>query len=138
MRHFRDPQRGSLILVALCFVAVLGIALASYLAVSNQSMKLSNRSFQTGVSEQLAEMGLERGLLALNTNDWSGWTINGTTATQTITFASTKYGSVGITGSFDIRVDNYNANFQSATWSSTTSYRINDLVGYNGLWYRSV
>jgi len=133
--------RGSVTLVALCFVAVLGIGLASYLAVTNQSMMLSNRSYVTGVSEQLAETGLEQALWSFNQNDWSSWTISGTTAKRTITFPSTKYGSSGLTTSINLRVDNYNAYNLSATWSSTTTYRINDLVGYNGspyIWYRSV
>ena len=118
MRHIRHPERGSLVLVALCFVAVLGIALASYLAVSKQSMKLSDRSFQTGVSAHLAEMGLEEALRAFNTNNWATWTNNGTTATWstsgntasgTIALPDTKYGSSGVKGSIKLRVDNYNA-----------------------------
>ncbi len=147
-RH-RHP-RGSVALVALCFVAVMGIALASYLAVSKQAMKLSNRTFQTGVSEQLAEAGLEEALRAFNSNNWSTWTSGGTTATWstsgttangTITFPASRF-SPGVTGSVSIRVDNYNAASLPATWSATANYRINDLVGSGGapggVWYRCV
>ncbi|MBP6506466.1 MAG: hypothetical protein KA257_02780 [Opitutaceae bacterium] len=129
-------QRGSVVLVALCFVAVLGIALVGYITVSNQAMRLSNRSSMNGMSGQFAEMGLEQSLLAFNTNDWSSWTLSGTTATRTLSFASTKYGSSGVTGTIKLRVDNYNAFNLPSNWSSATSYNVNDLVNYSGTWYR--
>lgn len=140
-------QQGSLVLVALCCVAVIGIAVASFLAVSAQATKLSNRSFQTGVSEQLAEIGLEEALRAFNTNDWATWSSAGTTATWsisgatascTITFPATKYGSSGVTGSVKVRVDNYNVYHLPSSWNSTAIYRVGDLVGSNGIWYRCV
>ena len=138
--HPHPKNQGSVTLVALCFVAVLGIGLAGYLAVSNQAMKLSNRSYATSVSGQLAEMGLERALQAFNANDWSGWTLDTTNhrASRTISFASNKYGNIGLTTSFKMRVDNYDAATQGSTWSSSANYRINDLAGYNGIWYRCV
>ena len=133
--------------MVLCLLAVLGIALASYLSVSNQSMKLSNRSFQTGVSEQLAEMGMEEALRAFNTNNWNDWTANGTstdwtlsgtTASCTITLPNTKYGSSGVIGTVSIRVDNYNANQLDSAWNSSANYRADNLVSYtDGQWYRS-
>ncbi len=132
--------RGTVILVAMCFAAVIAISLSSYLAIARVSMEQSNRSFQTDLSKQLAEAGLETALAAANTNDWSGWTLSGTTATRTVTFAEgpAKYGGIGVTGTIKLRVDNYNAHNQSAAWNSSTTYRINDLVGNNGIWYRSV
>lgn len=152
MTRSRLPsERGSVTLVALCFVAVLGISLAGYLAACSRAMQLSNRSFQTGVSQQLAEMGLEEGLRAFNQNDWSNWSSNPTNvssgawsidstynrATRTITFNAGKLGQ-GLTGTVKIRVDNYNAAQLSSTWNSSKNYRVNELVGYNGTWYRSV
>ncbi len=146
MRPSLHPQKGSLILVVLCLLAVLGIGLAAFLGVGNQSMKLSNRSIQTGLSAQLAELGLSEALRSLAKNDWSGWTtsgtsatwtISGTTATCNLTFPATKFGQ-GVTGSVKIRIDNYNAAQLNSTWSSSANYRINDLVGYNGTWYRCV
>lgn len=151
MKHSsRHPQKGSLVLVALCLVAVLGIALASYLAVSVQSMKLSDRSIQTGLSAHLAEMGLEEAMRAINTNNWATWTNNGTTATWsvsgttascTITLPASKYakgGSGGVIGSIKVRVDNYNAFNLPSIWSTSINYRINDLIGDNTIWYRCV
>lgn len=129
-------SRGTVLLVALCFVAVIAISLASYLAVAREAMRMSHRSFQTDLSKQLAEAGLEVALAAVNNNDWTGWTLSGTTATRTVTFASNKYGSVGLTGSIKLRVDNYDAYNLSSTWTSGASYVIDDLIGYNGTWYR--
>ena len=54
-----SAEKGTVILVALCFVAVLGISLAGYIAVCSRAMNISNRSYQAGLSRQLAEMGLE-------------------------------------------------------------------------------
>jgi len=77
--------------------------------------------------------------------DWStggvtsNWTLDTANkrATATITFPATKFGQ-GVTGSVKVRVDNYDAAQLGSTWSSSTTYRINDLVGNNGIWYRSV
>ncbi len=145
--------RATVSLVALCFVAVLGIVLGSYIAICSRAMNLSNRSYQAGLSQQLTEFGLEEGLRAFNRNDWSGWASNpsgmsgGTTAwtldttnkraSRTITLDATKLGQ-GATATVKIRIDNYDANYLDAVWSSTTTYRVNDLVGYNGIWYRCV
>ncbi|HEY8993070.1 MAG TPA: hypothetical protein VIM71_00165 [Lacunisphaera sp.] len=142
--------RGTVSLVALCFVAVLGISLAGYIAVCSRAMTLSNRSFQASLSQQLAELGLEEALRAFNKNDWSDWTSGGISvdwdtttysaskrAVATLTLSSDKFGQ-GTTASVKIRVDNYDAAHLGSTWSSAKTYQINDLVGYNGTWYRSV
>ncbi|HTL67863.1 MAG TPA: hypothetical protein VL200_09400 [Lacunisphaera sp.] len=142
-------QRGSLILLVMCLLAVLGITLASYLAVANNSMKLSNRSFQTSVSRQLAELGLVEALRAFNANDWTTWTANGATATWStsgttanctisFSFPATKFGNTVNNASVKIRVDNYNARVLGSTYSSTATYRVNDLVGSGGIWYRAI
>lgn len=138
-------------LVALCFTAVMGITLAGYIAVCSRAMNLSNRTFQNNLSKQLAETGLDEALRAFNKNDWSNWASNPTNvtsgawtldttnkrATRTITFDTGKLGQ-GITGTIKLRIDNYDANQLNSTWSSSVTYRIGDLVGYNGIWYRSV
>jgi len=147
MRARGSSSAGTVSLVALCFVAVLGIALASYLAVCSRAMNLSNRSFQAGLGRQLAELGLEEALRAFNHNDWSSWS-NGPTAkwtrdpanrraTCTLTFPADKFGQ-GVTAVVKIRIDNYDAARRGATWDNSSTYRLNDLVGYNGQWYRSV
>ncbi|MCF7687519.1 MAG: hypothetical protein K9M98_06145 [Cephaloticoccus sp.] len=131
-------SRGSVALMTLCFLAALGIGLAGYLAVAKQAMTLSNRNYQGTVSRQLAEMGLERALWSINRNDWTNWTLSGTTATRTISFANSKYGAIGTTGTIKLRIDNYDAFVKDAAWSSSESYSAGDVVGYSGIWYRCV
>ncbi len=143
---------GTVTLVALCFVAVLGITLAGYITVCSRAMQLSNRSFQSGLGQQLAELGLVEGLRAFNKNDWSDWSsipTNMTTsgawtldttyhrASRTITFQNGKLGQ-GITATVKIRIDNYDTTQLDSNYSSTATYRLNDLVGDSGVWYRSI
>lgn len=145
-----QSERGTVILVALCFVAVLGISLAAYLALCSRTMQMSNRTSQTALSQQLAEMGVEEALRAFNKNDWSdwtsgttpnittsNWTISGTAATCNLTFPANKFGE-GVTGSIKIRIDNYNASQLTSAWNSLATYRVDDVVGYNGMWYTCV
>ena len=129
------PQRGSLILVVMCLLAVLGIALASYLAVSNQSMRLSNRGYAVDVSRHLAEMGLERALGSYSANTFSGWTRSGNQATLTFPITSSHYGTTGIGGTVYLRVDNYRDTTKAIPWSVLTTYAVNDYVWYQGVWY---
>ncbi|HVT73448.1 MAG TPA: hypothetical protein VHD61_09945 [Lacunisphaera sp.] len=142
-------RRGSLILLVMCLLAVLGIALASYLAVANNSMKLGQRNYAMTLSRHLAEIGLEEALRAFNNNNFSTWTANSTTATWsdngtggkkcTITPPSTKYGTTGVTGTVKIRFDNYNVTQLNSSWSSSANYLPGNLVGYtDGTWYRCI
>jgi len=144
------------VLLALCFVAVLGISLASYLALASRSMQIGNRAVKRGQAEQLAELGIEEGLRAMNLNlfssadataaqaDWSSggtsvdWTLDTTNkrARAAMTFPANKFGT-GITATVKIRIDNYDAGSLDATWSSSANYRSGNIVGYSGLWYRS-
>lgn len=153
-------QKGTVILVTLCFVAVIGIVLASYITLCSRAMTLSGRAGQSGLSKQLAELGLEEALRAFNGNylsgtstsaglaDWSAngitvdWTLDPTNkrATANITFSSpaAKFGSAVKNASVKIRVDNYDAAALPSTWSSAANYRPGNLVGYNGTWYRCI
>ncbi len=134
MRH-RSPE-GSVVLVALSCVTVLGIAMVSFLAVSNQAMKLSHRTYAKAVSKQLAEMGLERALRSFNANSFGSWTRpDATTATLTLTIPSSRYGNSGITAAVKIRVDHYRDTRKTTPWSVLTTYAVNDFVWYQGVWY---
>lgn len=145
----RHRQKGTVVLVALCFVAVLGIALTTYVVLCTRTMALSNLSSLKANSEQLAELGLEEALRSLNNNNYSGWTsgtspnqivcawsTSGTTANGTITFPSSQYGNLNITGTVDIRIYNYNTASNLAAWNSSTPYAINDKVSYLGRCYQ--
>jgi hypothetical protein len=136
-------QRGTVVLVALCFVAVLGITLTTYMVVCTRAMTLSGRSGLKSVSEQLAENGLEEAMRALNNSDFNSWTygsspnqtictwsVSGTTATGTLTLPSTQYGSQGISGTAYIKVFNYNNPSTIAPWDAYTNYSVGDIVNY--------
>lgn len=132
----RGANNGSVVLVALSCVTVLGIAVASFLSVSNQAMRLSNRSYAKSVSKQLAEMGLERALRSFNANTFSSWTRpDATTATRSFSIASSRYGNSGITADVNIRVDHYRGTNKATVWNERTAYTANDYVWYQGVWY---
>jgi hypothetical protein len=102
---FRRSTRGSALLAALCFATVLTIALGSYLTLCYRTLELSMRSVQGTQSLELAETGMEEALWALNKNDWSSWSIVGTTATRTITgFAFDN----SVTGRVELTIASYN------------------------------
>jgi hypothetical protein len=90
------PQRGSLLIVAMLFAAIIALSLASFLKLANQSSNLSYRSFYAGASMNAAETGLEQAMWAINkrragdTTIWAnnGWTVTPAgTARRTITLA---------------------------------------------------
>lgn len=149
-RRADAPVRGTVLLVSLCLVAVLGVMLWSYIAVCTRAMTLSNRSFQTDLSRQLAEMGIDEALRAFNKNDYNTWSSGGMTVTwdkttysaskravASISFPSNKFAQ-GTTATVKIRVDNHDAKVLGSPWSSAKSYKIGDIVGYSGNWYSCV
>lgn len=77
-------RRGSVLLAALCFAIVLGLALASYVSLCYRTLQLSTRSLQHGRNLAMAEAGIEEALWALNKGDWTGWTFTDRTALKTI------------------------------------------------------
>ncbi|HEY4300597.1 MAG TPA: hypothetical protein VGM73_06980, partial [Candidatus Didemnitutus sp.] len=117
-------ERASVTLVALCFTAVLGIALASYLALCTRTYGLSTRQMHNDQVRELAETGLEEALWALNQGNWTSagptgddsWTISGSDRVATIDFGSV---GAGATGSLSLRVASYASS--GATWPTITS-----------------
>src|SRR4051812_13490683 len=81
---FRGNNRGTALLAAMCFSTVLALSLGSYMTLCSRTLSLSTRTMQSTHSIALAETGMEDAVWALNKNDWSAWTISGTTATRTI------------------------------------------------------
>lgn len=144
MRPFR-VQRGSVVLVALSCVTVLSIALAGFLALSNQAMTLSDRLYAKSVSKRLAEMGLERALRSFNADTFSGisWTRSGITANRTFSIDTANYGTKGITTAVNVRVYRYRETntssapfyYRAVPWNMRTSYLAGDFVWYEGVWY---
>ena len=129
MRRPFANARGSVVLVALCFVAVLAIAVTTYLTLSSRAMNFSARTYNSSLSAQLAEIGVELAMSALNNSNWTNWTTSGATATRTHTPA-TSYGQ-GITASAKILVTNRNA----SSWRSATTYAAGHAAWYRGQWY---
>jgi len=82
--------RGSALLATLCFAGVLALAVSGYLAVCYRTLVVSNREINYSHSIELAEMGMDEAIWALNNNnssgDWAatGWTLSGSTATKTM------------------------------------------------------
>ncbi|MBI5768846.1 MAG: hypothetical protein HZA93_13695 [Verrucomicrobia bacterium] len=103
-------ERGAALLAAMCFAAALAIALGSYLTLCYRSLQMSTRNMSSTHSVELAEVGMEEALWALNKNDWSSWTITGTTATKTT--SGFTYDN-GVTGSVTATVTNYDGSLAS-------------------------
>ncbi len=119
-RFFAASERGAVMLAALCFSAVLAISIGSYVSLCYHTLTLSTRSAHNVRSIELAETGMEDALWALNNNDWSGWTINGTTATKTIDgFAF----ETGVAGSVTLQVASFDgsAGVRTITAIGTTA-----------------
>src|SRR4051812_34416676 len=91
-------RRGSALLAALRFATVLAIALGSYLTICYRALAMSTRNLTSTRSLEIAELGMEDAIWALNNNTWTGWTITGTTATKTISGFSYDNGATGTVG----------------------------------------
>ncbi len=126
----RPPaQRGSAILVALCFTIVLGAAVTGFVALCARTMEISNRSFCYINSTQLAEIGLEEALWSLNqacsnaSFAWPGWTLTTVGGVPTATIQLTGYtANKGITGVVNLQITNYNP--QNYIGSDPTTYPV--------------
>ena len=77
MRALVGNKRGS-VLVGTIGIAIIGASvIASYLTMSLNEYKLSQRTFKLQAAMNLAEAGLELGMNAINTSNWTGWTAVG-------------------------------------------------------------
>jgi hypothetical protein len=109
MRSFRS-QRGSVMIVALIFAAILAIALTSYVKLSSGALRFANRSFYSNGAMNFVDLGLEQTLWSLNNTDWtrfsnpSAGVYQGTFPGATSTFAL----SGGVRGQVKVWVDTNN------------------------------
>ena len=111
-------ERGAAMLAALCLAMVFALSLSSYIALCYTSLNMSTRNIGISHSTELAETGVEQAIYALNNNDWTSWTISGSTAQITMTMTSSglvlsstnptplNYGN-GVNGRVQITVSNY-------------------------------
>jgi hypothetical protein len=95
-------ERGSALLVAMCFMLVLAVALASYQTACYYTLKLGSRSEQSVRSRQLAEAGMEEALWALTNGNFSGWTLSSGIYTKTLTGFT--YESSQVTGQVTVTI----------------------------------
>ncbi len=105
-------SRGSVLIVALIIMAVIALALTSYLNLNLSSSRLARRGFQQSAAFNLAEAGAEEALWSLNranasTGDaWSGWAIDGAAAHRA--FTGFDFGGNG-SGVVKVYLDNFSA-----------------------------
>ncbi|WP_309399670.1 DUF7305 domain-containing protein [Cerasicoccus maritimus] len=69
-----QSRRGSVVIAMLIIALVIISTVTLYLRNAVQEMKYSERTFALQQSINLAEMGAEEALYALNNEDWSSWT----------------------------------------------------------------
>ena len=87
-------RRGSILIVALIFCAVIGISLVSYYKLASTALKGANRSVLSFSNINIAEIGIEQGMScfhAISTGvaaatAWDGWTLNTGTNEATRTY----------------------------------------------------
>jgi hypothetical protein len=86
---FRD-SRGSVLLVAAMFAALIGLTLATLINLGNNSLKMASRSFYANSAMNLAETGLELAVACINQPSgtapavaWDGWARDDSTGTFT-------------------------------------------------------
>ncbi|MDB6093771.1 MAG: Carbohydrate binding protein [Verrucomicrobia bacterium] len=111
------------------------------MAVGSQATTLSDRAFMKDVSKQLAEAGLESALNAFASNAFGTWTHpSPNVATAILTFPSAHYGTGGADTKAYVRVENFRqidlSTNRAAVWNFYTTYNTNDIIWYQGVWYR--
>ncbi|MES2694412.1 MAG: hypothetical protein V4773_13125 [Verrucomicrobiota bacterium] len=93
-KAYASRPRGSITLLALSLTTVMAIALASYLALCSRSNDFSTRQLQQDKVRELAQVGLEEALWALNQKNWTSsgpggntaWSISGPNRTVTLSY----------------------------------------------------
>ncbi len=78
----RQPQQGSVLIVAMIISAIIGVSLASYVRLGLASQKISNRALYNNAAMNLAENGMEEAMYSINqqiVNDAYSWTDDGWT-----------------------------------------------------------
>jgi Tfp pilus assembly protein PilX len=104
-------ERGTLLVVAMVFGALLAVALGSFVSLNTHSLKMSLRSHFAAEATNMAESGLEEAIWSFNQaqsgdpDAWIGWSIGGPVATRI--FSDFNLGA-NATGAVKIFVDSYN------------------------------
>ena len=84
MKKQPKQKRGSILIVALFVASVGGLLAASFLKSVVFELKQVDDTFARSNALNLAAAGIEAGVLALNEEDWMGWTIETRYASKTL------------------------------------------------------
>ena len=84
MKKQPKQKRGSILIVALFVASVGGLLAASFLKSVVFELKQVDDTFARSNALNLAAAGIEAGVLALNEEDWMGWTIETSYASKTL------------------------------------------------------
>ena len=77
-------KKGSILIIALFVAGLLGFVVASYMQLTLLQLELANRKFYARSAINLAEAGAETAVLALNKQDWTGWSVSGVDALRVL------------------------------------------------------
>ncbi len=77
-------EKGSILIIALFVAGLLGFVVGSYLQLTLLQLEMANRKFYERSAINLAEAGAETAVLALNQQDWTGWSISGVDALRVL------------------------------------------------------
>ena len=115
MKTHTRSEKGSVLIVTMIFVIVLGLLMVKYLDVAQLSAKISNATYHASAAMNVAETGLEEAIWSINRytagntaafTEAEGWTASGTEATKTIT--SDLLLGQNTTGTLKVYIKNYN------------------------------
>lgn len=105
----RPRERGAVLIVAMLIMAVLALALTSYVSLNLNSARMAQRGFQQAAAFNLAEAGAEEALWSFNQANggsgtaWNDWTLVSGAARRS--FGGFDLGSAS--GRVQVYVDNY-------------------------------
>jgi hypothetical protein len=104
-------QSGSVLVVAAGFALLIAASAAAYIYLSLGIYKRASRAYYYNSAANIAEAGLERGMWALNNNDWTtgvAWTTSGSNKILTGSIAAPNFKDANqMKGYHNILVENY-------------------------------
>ena len=72
----KNSKTGSVLLVSMFVAAIGGYVVSSYIRAAMLELTISDQNFYSDSAVNLAEAGAETGVLALNQDDWTDWTLD--------------------------------------------------------------
>lgn len=124
-RFLFRSERGSLLIVAMIFAAIIGVSLASYLQLGRSSLTISNRALYNQAAMNVAENGLEEAMYSINRRiadpsyNWAGWTTGSGNAWRQFPATGSYSFDQGATGVVRVHVSNYLGNTPDVVARST-------------------